>query len=55
MKKTSVKLTALVLALVLSLALALTGCGSLAGRDCGACCKGVGFSGSAAHAWEGSK
>ena len=28
MKKTSVKLTALVLALVLSLALALTGCGS---------------------------
>lgn len=38
-----------------ALALALTGCGSLAGHDCGTCCKGVSFSGSAAHAWEGSK
>lgn len=38
-----------------ALALALTGCGSLTNRDCGACCKGVGFSGVAAQAWEGGK
>lgn len=40
---------------VSALALALTGCGALASRDCGACCKGVGFSGTAAQAWEGGK
>ena len=38
-----------------ALTLALTGCGSLAGSDCGACCKVASFSGSAAHAWGGSK
>ena len=38
-----------------ALAWTLTGCGSLTKRDCGACCKGVGFIGVAAHAWEGGE
>jgi uncharacterized protein YceK len=32
-----------------TMALALTGCGTLTGHDCGACCKGVGY------AWRGGK
>lgn len=36
-----------------ALAFALAGCGSLAERDCGACCKGV--RGLSAQAWEGRK
>ena len=38
-----------------ALSLALSGCGSLASRDCGACCKGIGLGGGAAHIWEENK
>lgn len=47
MKRTAVMLSMGALALV------LVGCGSLAERDCGACCKGI--RGQSAQAWEGSK